>query len=243
MFRHRLILILGVLFLTCCSPSVPQVEPDPTPQVVRLQITPDLIWLKQGISFCASEVPQFTFVVEEAPVSRIAVSQAEIILRWGVSTEAPENSYVLGEEELLVIVHPDNPLTELTRDQVQAVFRGDIRLWQDLLEAAALNSIQVLIYPPEDAGWQVFSDSLFENQLPYLEALLVPDAASLRSVVAADPATIGLLPSRWLDASVRPLSVIGSPPMRQPILAVTPDPPSRDTQNFLLCLQDYITHP
>lgn len=39
---------------------------------------------------------------------------------------------VIALDGLSVITHPDNPVTQLTKDQIGAIFRGDIKNWKDV---------------------------------------------------------------------------------------------------------------
>jgi hypothetical protein len=61
----------------------------------------------------------------------------------------------------------------------------------------------------------------------------------MRQAVAADPSAIGYLPRRWVDSSLRPLSIdgISETSLRQPILAVTQTTPQGAQKEWLLCLQ------
>jgi phosphate transport system substrate-binding protein len=44
--------------------------------------------------------------------------------------------YPLALDGIAVIVHPENPVEDLTRDQLRAVFSGQVTRWKDLEEAA-----------------------------------------------------------------------------------------------------------
>ena len=71
-------------------------------------------------------------------------------------------------------------------------------------------------------------------------SLLAPAPAEMRAAIAADPASIGLLPGRFLDSSVRRLEIDDLDPdaLRAPLLAFTPGEPQGPLRAWLFCLQE-----
>jgi len=85
---------------------------------------------------------------------------------------------------------------------------------------------------------QFFEDALSPVDL-LSSAHLAPDPNAMRQAVAADPSAIGYLPGRWVDSSVRPLSIAGSPApsYASPSWAATQATPHGAQKEWLLCLQ------
>jgi hypothetical protein len=61
----------------------------------------------------------------------------------------------------------------------------------------------------------------------------------MRAAVAADPGAIGFIPSRWLDSTVRSLTITNLDPatLSFPVLALTPTAPTGAQRTWLACLQ------
>jgi len=118
--------------------------------------------------------------------------------------------------ELVVIVAADNPAPAMSADQVAALFLGQAARFPDGAPALALD--QRVGSPARDGFYsQVagktpallkahWSKMVFTGRgQPPREA---PDSASVRRMVAANPAMIGYIDRAALDASVRPVLVL-----------------------------------
>ena len=70
-------------------------------------------------------------------------------------------------------------------------------------------------------------------------ALLVPGGLQMRDTVAGLTSGIGFVPSRFVNASVKEVSLTGVDPsaLEMPILAITTSEPTGNTREWLLCLQ------
>ncbi len=149
--------------------------------------------------------PGYALAVFERPASALDLTQAEITLRWGAPAETSGSLVELGADDLALVVNPHNPLQSLTASQVRDIFSGANHAWSDYSKASP-DSIQVWSYPQGNEIRQYFEDALpAPDLLP--SAHLAPDPKALRQAVAADPSAIGFLPGRWVDSSVRPLSI------------------------------------
>ncbi|MBF0212581.1 MAG: hypothetical protein HQM00_03330 [Magnetococcales bacterium] len=66
-------------------------------------------------------------------VSRKAVDIAGFCCPPGKSDRLPGlRFHTLGVASIAILVHPDNPVTQLTLDQIKSIFRGDTRQWSEL---------------------------------------------------------------------------------------------------------------
>jgi ABC-type phosphate transport system substrate-binding protein len=148
----------------------------------------------------------------------------------------------LGSDDLVVVVNPQNPVHNLTGSQLRNIFSGASRAWSAYSKGKT-NPIQVWVYPTGNEIRQYFEDALAPLRLNP-SALLAPDPAAMRQAVAGDTSAIGYLPGRWVDSSVRQLSItdISELSLPQPILAITPTEPQGAQKEWLLCLQRSIAH-
>ncbi len=233
-FQIFTFLVIGLA--AACTQAAPPVIV-PTPQSWRIQYTPALAWMAPEFNLCIRQQPGDALIVSEKPASALDVAQAQITLRWGA---APENTgYLteLGSDDLVVVVNPQNPVRNLTGSQIRDIFSGANRTWSAYAKGNP-NPIQVWVYPTGNEIRQYFEKSLNPPRLNP-SALLAPDPGVMRQAVAADPSAIGYLPGRWVNSSVRGLSIpdIAETSLRQPILALTSAEPQGTQKEWLLCLQ------
>ncbi len=222
--------------MASCQAATPTAS-IPTPQYWRVQYTPALAWMAPAFNLCIRQQPGYALAVFERPASALDITQAQISLRWGAGTDMSGALVELGADDLVLVVNPHNPLKSLTASQVRNIFSGANHAWSDYSKANP-DSIQVWSYPQGNEIRQYFEEALSAlDLLP--SAHLAPDPQALRQAVAADPSAIGYLPGRWVDSSVRPLSIngISETALRQPILAITQAAPQGAQKEWLLCLQ------
>jgi len=237
----RMVISLVIGLATASCQAAPPVSV-PTPQFWRVQYTPALVWMTPEFNLCVRQQPGYALVVSAKPASALDVNQAEIILRWGVSAENTGYLAELGSDDLVVVVNPQNPVHDLIGSQLRNIFSGASRAWSAYSKGNS-NPIQVWAYPTGNEIRQYFEDAVAPLRLNP-SALLAPDPAAMRQAIAADTSAIGYLPGRWVDSSVRQLSItdISELSLRQPILAITPTEPQGAQKEWLLCLQRSITH-
>lgn len=236
--RMVISLVIG-LAATSCQTAPPVLVP--TPQSWRVQYTPALAWMAPEFNLCIRQQPGYALVVFEKPASALDIAQDEIALRWGAAAENTGYLAELGSDDLVVVVNPQNQVHDLTGGQLRNIFSGASRAWSAYSEGSP-NQIHVWVYPTGNEIRQYFEDALGPLRLNP-SALLAPDPVAMRQAVAADTSAIGYLPGRWVDSSVRQLSItdIAETSLRQPILAITPTEPQGAQKEWLLCLQRSIT--
>jgi hypothetical protein len=235
--KFRLVIFLWIgLAMTSCQAGSPA-SSVPTPQYWRVQYTPALAWMAPVFNLCIRQQTGFALAVFARPASAMDITQAEITLRWGAPVESSGALVDLGSDDLVIVVNPHNPVQNLTANQVSNIFSGASQTWSDLSKGNK-NPIQVWSYPQGNEIRQYFEEAFAPvDLLP--SAHLAPDPGAERQSVAADPSAIGYLPGRWVDSSVRPLSIngISETSLRQPILAITQTAPLEAQKTWLLCLQ------
>ncbi len=92
-------------------------------------------------------------------------------------------------DALSVYVHPDNPVTDLSLEQLRAVFSGEVTSW-DQLGGPSL-PIHVLVRPPTSGTHWFFQDHVLGG-VPYTpNAQVLPTTAAITARIHADPQAIG----------------------------------------------------
>ncbi len=216
---RKVALLMFALLLAACQPGVTREITPAAPLAVN--VSDSLAWLESDLADCAATAG---VAVQRSETS----ANAALTLRLG-EPDGQGYAAVLGEDRLAVIVHPDNPLEEISAQAVQAIFSGGEQSWPEGGE------IQVWALPQSSDVTTAFVAAGFA----IADAGLAPTTGAMRKAVAADPSAIGYLPARWLDSSVRALTVSGLE-IDLPILAISAQEPQGEARALLLCLQERI---
>lgn len=226
-------------FLTGC-----QVQNETTSlpaEPLTVQITPALEWLKPAMANCANQIPYLSLTVQSASQPDQSLDDANVLIRWSDSPAEEGQTFKLGEDRLVIIVHPANSLKEMDRSQLSAVYSGSVVDWLGLSEGST-GTIQPWTYPIGDDAEMLFA----AKAIPYDEIIattrIASDPQAMLDGISSDPLSIGMSPARWLNSSVKSIQISGytSSDWTLPILAVTKEEPSGPVRDWLLCVQDNI---
>ncbi len=232
-----------VFILAACGPAPTPTAAQPTPVILAVRVSPALRSLEGLFHACAGELPNTGLVLLDWPAQ--GATQAGLVLQWGDAGTAGKGpaafTAVLGQEDLVVVVNPKNPLGKISMADLQAIYSGALPHWDQSGQSV---DIQPWVYPDgEDAQAifqaQVLGGSLLAGRVVYT----APDPAAMREAIVANPGAIGFLPKRWADASVKPITIEGLDParLRQPILARFNSEPKYPDKAWSICLQERLS--
>jgi phosphate transport system substrate-binding protein len=144
----------------------------------------------------------------------------------GASDLGASSRELLGEERKLieipiafdgiaVIVHPSNPLTNISLAQIRKIFTGAVRNWSVLgLPPHGID----LITREEGSGTREAFEHLVMGKQEITPAALVQDSnGSVREIVAGDPYSLGYISAGLVDHRVKALAIDGVLPIRENI--------------------------
>jgi hypothetical protein len=238
-------LVLLVLGLASCQ-SVPAAPVIPKPEVWEIASTPSLGWLAPGMNQCLQSFPNRAISFSDYPAPSLLDQSTDVALRWGVPVGLQQPAFELGSDHLVFIVHPENPLSQIKLEDLQAVFSGNLLLWTDACpECANLpeGDIELWTYAPGDDVQDLFEETILSDTRISTGAYLAASPADVLNAVAEDPSAIGYLPSAWLkESAVQELIIINLPisTLTRPILAITSSQPQAELNAWLTCLSQSI---
>lgn len=239
MSAKRWFLILTFL-LTACQSGLPAPTALPAPQAWQITVDPALKWMDTAISRCSKAQPGIAALITPLEDSASLQGTPDFQLFWGDPANLTGSPFVLGWDEWIIIVHPDNPILGIPAEAVQPIFNGSISTWNEIPDCEACqenaSKIQTWRY---DGQKDSFLEAFQVNYKASLPAMLGPTPSAMREAIASDPAAIGYIPARWLDASVKKVEIRGlsTQNLRLPIVAVTPEDPEGSKREWLACLQ------
>jgi len=157
--------------------------------------------------------------------------------------------HVLAQDGIAIVVYPDQTISDLSKDQVKAIFEGEITNWSELGGADATITV---VAREEGSGTRAAFEELVLGEEPMItaDAILQPSNGALRTTVAGDPNAIGFLSFGYLDDSIKALSINGiagtvanakngTYPIVRPLLLLTKGEPEGVVKEFIdYCLSD-----
>jgi len=212
------------LFLASCSPATPTVAPDP---IIVQHSAAAQPWLS-GVYGCAGGIP----VLADQRAAQYFDLSADLAIRLGEPVPLTAPAFEIGSEEILVVVHPHNPLANLGATQVRELFSGRIRNWSQVGGADA--SVQVWIYTSGEEIQQIFEAAVMQGLALTSLARLATSPDEMYQAIANDANAVGILPRRWKVGNVSDVYMAAS----VPVLAITPSEPQGALANLLACLQE-----
>jgi hypothetical protein len=239
-FRVKLVM-LAALILSACQPQIVTLTPPPKPETWQVEATPALRWLGPIFQRCAAGLPGANLVFSERPADQLGGAQVDFSFQWGNRAAAMGFAAVIGQDTLAVVVNPANPVDTLAPSEVSALFSGKTDSWSLAIKTRCAScgpdfdgAVQAYVYAPgEDV--RVAADWIPAGPA----ALLAPGPAEVRAAVAQERYSLGYLPARWLDASVKVVSILPAEPglLEKPVLAFAPREPQGAQRAWLACVQ------
>jgi phosphate transport system substrate-binding protein len=143
---------------------------------------------------------------------------------------------------IIPVVHPDNPLTNLTVDQLRGIYRGEINHWS-MLEAGS-GKIVVVSRDTSSGTYEVWEEKVMSGERVYPGALLQASNGAVVQTVAKNKYAIGYIGLGYVSPEVKALSVNGvvgskrstldeSYPISRPLFMFTPGWPIGETGRFI----------
>ena len=178
--------MLLVLGLASCQ-SVTAAPVIPTPEVWEVASTPSLGWLAPSMNQCLQSFPNRAISFSEYPAPSLLDQSTDVALRWGVPGGLQQPAFELGSDHLVFIVHPENPLSQIKLEDLQAVFSGNLPLWTDACpECANLpeGDIELWTYAPGDDVQDLFEETILSDTRISTGAYLAASPADVLNAVS-----------------------------------------------------------
>lgn len=112
---------------------------------------------------------------------------------------------IVAYDALAIIVHPDNPVKRLTREQLEAIFRGKITNWREVGGPDA----KIVVYSRETSSgtYEFFKESVLGNKNYMSSILSMPATGAIIQSVRQTKGAIGYVGLAYLNPYVKALAV------------------------------------
>jgi len=117
----------------------------------------------------------------------------------------PVEELTVAFDALAVIVHPSNPVSRLTREQLEGIFRGKITNWKQV----GGEDRKIVVYSRETSSgtYEFFKESVLKHR-NYMPAVLsMPATGAIIQSVSQTPGAIGYVGLAYLNPEVKALAV------------------------------------
>ncbi len=119
-------------------------------------------------------------------------------------------SFAFAIDGVAVVLHPENPVSALTSEQVRAIYAGTITNWSEVGGADRA----ITLYTRDEASGtrEVFDGKMLAKGPVAVSANVVPSNGAMKTSVAQDPGAIGYVGIGHIDTSVKAPTVDGMTP-------------------------------
>ena len=108
-------------------------------------------------------------------------------------------------DALAVVVHPSNPVKQLTRQQLEDIFRGKITNWQQV----GGDDRKIVVYSRETSSgtYEFFKESVLKNKNYMSSSLSMPATGAIIQSVSQTKGAIGYVGLAYINKEVKPIHV------------------------------------
>ena len=112
---------------------------------------------------------------------------------------------IIAYDALAVIVNPSNPVSQLTRQQLEDIFRGKITNWKQV----GGDDRKIVVYSRETSSgtYEFFKESVLKNKNYMSSSLSMPATGAIIQSVSQTKGAIGYVGLAYLSPRVKSLSV------------------------------------
>lgn len=138
---------------------------------------------------------------------RTEAAQIGMSSRWLSPGEKDLRHVPIAYDAIAVIVHPQNPVANLTPEQIRDIFSGRMTNWREVSERS---TPIILVSREEGSGTrEAFQHLVMGNREVSLRALVQDSNGAIRQVVGDDPNAIGYISLGLVNERVKALRVGG----------------------------------
>lgn len=165
---------------------------------------------------------------------RITQDEARALRADGAgSMVSPSQEHIIAVDSMVVVTHPSNPVQELTREQLAAIFSGQITNWSEV--GGPDRDINVIARERDSASYDYFMTYLFGDERPdFRPQGISADDQAVSNVLYHDRNAIGYLGYAF-QRGAKPMTLIN-----ECGIATTPDAFSAKTEEYTLNRRMYL---
>jgi len=153
-----------------------------------------------------------------------------LMKKEGVEVKDPAayQQSIIGKDRIVVLLHKDNPVSNLSKDQLKGMFTGKITSWK---EVGGKDLPVIVVWGKLIPGTNsLFVKNMLDGEPLVKDMLDATTAEDVRQNVASNPEAIGIGPSAVIDNTVKSPA---TPEIARPITLLTKGAPSAGVQKLV----------
>ena len=121
------------------------------------------------------------------------------------STGKDIKEVIIAGDALAVVVHPGNPVSKLTRQQLEDIFRGKITNWKEV----GGEDRKIVVYSRETSSgtYEFFKESVLKNKNYMSSSLSMPATGAVIQSVSQTKGAIGYVGLAYVSPRIKALAV------------------------------------
>ena len=150
--------------------------------------------------------------------------------------------HVIARDGLAIVVHPDNPVKGLTRQQVQDIFAGKITNWRDV--GGPDHAIAVVLREDGSGTREAFTHLIMAKAACSKDAMVQGSNGAIKALVKGNPNAIGYMSLGQVKGELKAVDMDGVTPTEagvargeyklwRPFLFVTKGTPKPEAAKFI----------
>lgn len=112
---------------------------------------------------------------------------------------------IVAYDALSIVVHPNNKVKKMTREQIEGIFTGKYTNWKEV----GGNDLKIICYSRESSSgtYEFFKESVLKGKNYASSCLMMPATGSIIQSVSQTPGAIGYVGLAYTNAKVADVSV------------------------------------
>lgn len=150
--------------------------------------------------------------------------------------------FAIGYDCIVPVVHPSNTVSNLTLDQLKAIYKGEITNWKDL--GGPDLKIVVISRDTSSGTYEVWEEKIMKKEKVSPAAMLQASNGAIVQAVSTNKFAVGYIGLGYVNKTVKPVTVNGTAgteettlngtyPISRPLFMFTRGWPTGDTLNFI----------
>jgi phosphate transport system substrate-binding protein len=124
---------------------------------------------------------------------------------------------VVAKDGIAIVVHPSNPVKELTVEQVRGIYAGEISKWSEV--GGEAKPIVVISRDVASGTFEVFKELVLQGGKTREDALMLASNMAVGSAVKDTPYGIGYIGIGYLSSNVKALDIEGVTPTAETVVS------------------------
>lgn len=206
--KFRAAVAIGLLAaLTACATAI---EP-PAPVELRVALSPEIRPAVEAVSADYTRAKSHISVaLAEAnattSLTQLAAGEVDLAIVSNLSPGAEQFRQIpIARDGLAIIVHPDNPVKNLTLLELQKLYAGTVYNWADVQGQAG--EVQAVVRERGSGSRAIFEERVMNGVRVTPNARVFPNGRAVVDFVSQNPQAIGYASAVMVTAGVKVISV------------------------------------